>query len=95
MQEIEITLKVKIGTLQEIGMGGFKHGWLNAERDGREFSLTCGAGCGTSFIEGFINAPGKPSLCAQTSIRPFATELFSALQAAQDEAAAAGEQAGS
>lgn len=44
MREVVIPVTFKIGDLSEIGIGGFKTGWVDAEEDGTRFSLTSGAG---------------------------------------------------
>jgi hypothetical protein len=79
----KVTLKIEftVGTLREIGLGGFRIGWLDAENDGLELSLTCGAGMGNGLLEASCNAASGKSegLYARADIRPLAEALFTEL----------------
>lgn len=84
-RKVKVEIEFEIGTLEQIGLGGFKQPWIDAERDGRMYDLTCGAGLGNSFIEASIHE-GKRALYARASITPAATDIFNALNAALDGA---------
>ena len=87
---VTIPLTITVGTLEDIGLGGFKVGWLASEKDGRAYSLTAGAGVGSVYLEASVTGPeDQPSVYAQADIRPFTRELWGRLEAIQDELAAA------
>lgn len=88
---LEITFDV--GTLEDLGLGGFKTGWLGSEQDGRAYSLTAGAGVGSSLLEASVSGPeGSPSVYARTDIRTLVSSLWHQMATIQDEMAAAAEQ---
>ena len=87
-REITLTVTFKIGTLAQIGMSGLKQSRADAGQDGREYSLTCGAGLGSSLLEAGITE-GKRSLYARASISPLASDIFDALKPALEDLPAA------
>lgn len=80
-RKIKIEIEFEIGTLEQIGYGGFKQSWIDSELDGREYSLTSGAGLGNSLLEASVTE-GKRGMYAKASIIPLATSIFNALTAA-------------
>lgn len=85
---VEITFDV--GTLEDIGLGGFKVGWLGSKQDGREYDLTAGVGVGSSLLEASVRGPeGSPSVYAQADIRAMVSALWRQMEAIQGEMAAA------
>jgi hypothetical protein len=81
-RKVKVEIEFEIGTLeQQLGYGSFKQSWIDSELDGRDYSLTCGAGLGNDLIEASITE-GKRSLYARASIVPVATGIFNALTAA-------------
>jgi hypothetical protein len=89
---IEVTLPItfKIGTGEEVGLGGFKVPWVDADdprNPERHFGLTAGAGVGSSLLEASVTdeSDGKPRyLYAKARINDLATALFDALAEALD-----------
>jgi hypothetical protein len=77
-EEITLEITFKVGSLEEIGLGGFKQPWIDAERDGREFDLTCGAGVGNPYLEASARAGGD-AVYARADISELAPKLWDAL----------------
>ena len=92
-RQVTVQLTFDVGTLDDIGLGGFKIGWVDAEQDGREYSLAAGAGCGSSLLEASVRGPdGQPSVYAMADIRTLVSALWPQMEAIQAELAAAAEQ---
>jgi hypothetical protein len=51
MDKVTLEIEFEIGTLAELGYGGFKQSWINADVGPVQFSLTCGAGVGSPYME--------------------------------------------
>ena len=83
---LEITFE--IGTIDDVGFGGFKVGWLDAEEDGCQYDLTAGAGVGSPLVEASVRADGKPSVYARADIRDLTRRLWRLMDAVQAELAA-------
>lgn len=88
-----IHMELRIGSIKEIGMGGLKQGWVSAERNGLQLSITSGAGLGNGYLEATID-DGKDSLYAQADIQQFGALIWDAMidelrkrQKARDEGA--------
>jgi hypothetical protein len=75
VKDITIPLTFKVGTLDEIGMGGFKTGWVSAEQDGTKYEITSGAGLGNARLEASARRDGK-SVYASADIRTVADQLW-------------------
>jgi hypothetical protein len=89
-RQVTVEITFDVGTLDEIGLGGLKVGWADAERDGREYSLTAGAGVGSSLLEASVRGPeDKPPVYAQADIRTMVRALWRQLEVIQDEMATA------
>lgn len=87
-RQVTIPVTFMVGSLDDIGLGGFKVGWLDAEQDGRAYSLTAGAGVGSPYLEGSLHGPdGQPAVYAQADIRALASALWDALRQAQSDLA--------
>jgi hypothetical protein len=87
--QVTIPVTFDVGTLEDMGLGGFKVVWLDVEADDREFSLTAGAGCGSPYLEASVTGGGQPSVYARADIRLLAQELWNQLRLAQEAAAVA------
>jgi hypothetical protein len=80
MREVTLAVTFKVGTIQEIGLGGFKVGWFDATtEDGTELSLTAGAGFGNPLLEASASRGGK-HVYASTDMRKVAEAIFDELQ---------------
>ena len=90
MKKIKIEMEFTVGTLDEIGMGGFKVPWVDAEQDGRVFTITSGAGVGSPLLEASVTEGGH-WVHAKASMAEFAPKVFDML-AAELDAQAGGEQ---
>jgi hypothetical protein len=91
-RQVTIPVTFDVGALEDIGLGGFKVSWLDAEQDGRTYSLTAGAGVGSPYLEASVTGGGQPGAYARADIRKLASVLWDALRAAQaDEAVLAQE----
>ena len=88
--KITLEIEFEIGTLEEIGLGGFKAGWVDGEKDGRTYALTSGAGLGSELLEAHAR-DGERSVYARADVRVLAGQLFRELDKALD--AGGGEQA--
>jgi hypothetical protein len=90
-RKVTLEITFDVGTLEEIGLGGFKAGWLDSERDGREYSLTAGAGVGSPYLEASVRGPGgQPSVYAQADIRTLVSSLWHQMETIQAGMTAAG-----
>lgn len=88
MKKIKVELEFEVGTLAEVGIGGFKVSWVDSEHEGRDYSLTAGAGCGSSLLEASVIAPDAESIYARADIRELAKVLWPQLAREQDAVAA-------
>ena len=87
---VTIPVTFEAGTLDDIGLGGFKVGWIDAEQSGREYSLTAGAGVGSPYLEASVAGPdGQPSVYARADIREAVTALWREMEIIQRRLAAA------
>lgn len=83
--KLTVEIEFDIGTLEELGYGGFKQPWIDATGpQGGEFSLTAGAGVGNSLLEASACIDGR-HLYAKADIRPVANAIFAALEAALEK----------
>jgi hypothetical protein len=79
MREVTIPVTFKIGTIEELGYGGFKTTWLESDHAGAKFDLTSGAGVGSPLLEGSARRDGT-SVYAQADIQPLGQVLFGELE---------------
>jgi hypothetical protein len=79
METVKLEIEFDIGSIEELGFGGFKVGWLDAEQDGTKYSLTSGAGCGNGLLEASVSKEGN-HLYAKSDIRTLAQKLFEVLE---------------
>ena len=87
-RKVTLQITFEVGTLEDIGLGGFKVGWLNAEQDGRELTVTAGAGVGSPYLEASVTGPeGQPSVYARTDIRTLTEDLWTAMRQVQGDLA--------
>jgi hypothetical protein len=82
-RQVTLEITFDVGALEDIGLGGFKTGWLDTEQDDREFSLTAGAGCGSPYLEAHVSGGGQPAVYAQADIRTLTGQLWDALREEQ------------
>jgi hypothetical protein len=74
-----IHLELDIGTVNELGLGGLKQGWVDSTDDrDRKLSITAGAGVGSPLLEASIT-DGKDHLYARADIHQFGSLIFRAL----------------
>lgn len=74
-----IKIEFEVGTVRELGFGGLKQSWIDAEDKGQRLSLTAGAGLGSPLLEASIK-DGDDYLFAKADIRPVAEAIFRILQ---------------
>lgn len=78
-----IEIEFEVGTIKEMGYGGLKQGWIDAEDKGQKLSFTAGAGVGSALLEASVSDPEEGDyLVAHADIRPVATAIWRILQAA-------------
>jgi len=87
MKKVYVEMEFTVGTLKEIGLGGLKQPWIDAVQNGREYSLTTGAGVGSSLLEASVSEGGR-AVYARADMSEFAPEVFDMLTAALAELAA-------
>jgi hypothetical protein len=95
MKKIKVELEFEVGTLSELisehGYGGFKQSWLDGEREGRSYSVTCGAGVGTPDIDASVVAVGggdRENIYARCDFsKAVQGQLWPQMAAIQDEVA--------
>ena len=77
MEKVKLELEFAIGTIEELGYGGLKQPWIDAEAQGNDgkYALYCGAGLGNWLLEASGERDGQ-HLYAQADIRPLATAIF-------------------
>jgi hypothetical protein len=79
-RKVIIPVEFEIGTLEQIGYGGFKVTWVSSETDdGTEYDLTAGAGVGSDLIEASVKR-GDVYVWAKASVRPLTTELWNQMR---------------
>ena len=78
-RKIKLEVEFEIGTIKELGLGGFHMEWMSAKLDDMSFDLTCGAGLGNSLIMASATK-GEQHIYAQGSIKPLTNELFEELR---------------
>jgi hypothetical protein len=85
MRKVTIPVEVEIGTVYEIGISlGIE--WINATKDKREYTLTCGAGVGNARLQASAVEAGRPEgAYAKASIAEFAKAVFAALDEELDK----------
>ena len=81
-RKVTVELTFDVGTLDDLGYGGFKQTWIDAQKpDGTELSLTCGAGLGSPLIEASVTGPdGAPDIYARVDIRAMVTQLWQEME---------------
>ena len=89
METIKIEVEFRVGTLEEIGLGGLHVNWVSVNRtlsDGNggteeiEYELTAGAGVGNPLLDASARVGGK-SLYARASVTGLCADLFDELTA--------------
>lgn len=65
-----IEIEFEVGTIKEMGYGGLKQGWIDAEDKGQKLSFTAGAGVGSALLEASVSDPEEGDyLVAHADIR--------------------------
>lgn len=85
---VTLSVEFEVGTLDDLGLGGFKTSWLDSERDGRDYSLTAGAGVGSPYLEAYVSGGDLPAVYARADIQTLTRRLWDALHARSQEMAA-------
>jgi hypothetical protein len=78
MWKLTLEIEFDVGTLEELGLGGLRQSWVDASHEGREYSLTCGAGLGNTLLEGSVS-DGDRAVYARSTVNDLAQKLFAAL----------------
>jgi hypothetical protein len=86
MKTVKVELEFEVGTIKEIGYGGYKVPWIDATSGDKQFDLTAGAGVGSSLLEASVREEGKPSIYAIADIQPLAKSIWNVLRDEQENA---------
>jgi hypothetical protein len=82
MRKVTIPIEFEIGTIKELGFGALKVGWIDAESDRSELTLTAGAGVGSPLLEASAHSLEREDdgVYARADIRDIANVLFAEME---------------
>jgi hypothetical protein len=80
MDKVTLEIEFEIGTLAELGYGGLKQSWINADVGPVQFSLTCGAGVGSPYMEASAS-DGDTAVYARADASRLAPKVWDLLAA--------------